>query len=509
MPDELIASRYRILRELGQGGMGVVYLAEHLRTGDHVALKLLHGQSARSADAIERFKREARAPAHIKSEHIVKVIDADVAPERGNALFLVMELLNGQDLEKQVETTGKMPVDQVIAYLGQAARALDKSHAAGVVHRDLKPENLFVHHREDGSTVLKVLDFGISKLTAAGDNGELANPRLTKTGVIMGTPLYMSPEQASGRVSEIGPPTDVWAIGMIAMRLLSGEAYWQAETMPALMAQIVSASLYVPSKRWSWMPRAVDAWFMRSCALDPKARFATVGTQIHALADALGVRAALSAQPSRGVESTVDWQPPASAPLTPIESAPTVPAVVQTERADLGYRGEPTSARTVPMVPLSHVAEPWSGHVPRTMREAPAGVAPALAGRRARLPWILGGGALALAAGLAIFWIASESPSTSDVSPAASAASDPRSSTPRPAVDPMPAENNRGGGGSYKACLTACGTRGESAADVAMVRACTTECSGQGGTCVASCRLRHGGTTRDRCALDCGKQYPR
>jgi serine/threonine protein kinase len=157
----------------------------------------------------------------------------------------------------------------------------------GIVHRDLKPENLFLHQREDGTTILKIVDFGISKLVG-GDGNDIASAGMTKTGSIMGTPLYMSPEQARGRTSEIGPATDVWAMGLIAMQLLSGEIYWRANTIAELMSQILAEPFYPPSQRWTSFGPAVDAWFMRSCAREPKDRFTSVGEQIAALAAALG-----------------------------------------------------------------------------------------------------------------------------------------------------------------------------------------------------------------------------
>ena len=322
---QLIASRYRVIRELGRGGMGVVYLVEHVRTGDQLALKLLHGQSAVNAQAVERFKREARASARIKSEHVVKVVDADVAPELSGAPFLVMELLNGTDLQKQLEAHGRLPPEQAIHYLGQAARALDKSHQMGIVHRDLKPENLFIHHREDGTTVLKILDFGISKVIHDGA-ADMTGAGMTSTGAVMGTPLYMSPEQARGRVTEIGPTTDVWAMGLICIQLLSGEVYWRANTVPELMAQILSEPLYPPTQRWKWMPAAVDSWFARSCAREAAQRFPTVGQQIEALAVALGVRAPVSGPAATGLQAFASAAPFSStAPAaTPPTSTPAV-----------------------------------------------------------------------------------------------------------------------------------------------------------------------------------------
>jgi serine/threonine-protein kinase len=325
MPEvPLIATRYRVLRELGRGGMGVVYVVEHIRTGDHLALKLLHGHAAQDPQSIERFKREARASARIKSEHVVKVLDADVAPELENAPFLVMELLDGSDLEKRVRTRGPLSADHVLQYLGQAARALDKSHAAGIVHRDLKPENLFVHRREDGSTVLKILDFGISKIVGGDAAIAMSGAGMTSTGAVMGTPLYMAPEQARGRVSEIGPATDIWAIGLIALYLLTGEIYWRAQTVPELMAQILTEPLYAPTQRWRWLPQGIDPWFTRSCSRDPKQRFPSVGQQIAALGTVLGQTVTAEAGP----EPPAPWSPAQAASPAGTVRNPMVSAII-------------------------------------------------------------------------------------------------------------------------------------------------------------------------------------
>jgi eukaryotic-like serine/threonine-protein kinase len=341
----IIASRYRVLRELGRGGMGVVYLVEHVHTGDHLALKVLLGGTSLDAGAVERFKREARASARIKSENVVKVVDADTAPELDGAPFLVMELLDGSDLQKRLEEHGRFSAADVLQYLSEAARALDKSHAIGIVHRDLKPENLFLHRREDGSSILKILDFGISKIVGGEAGSDMTGAGMTGTGAIMGTPLYMSPEQARGRVSDIGAATDVWAMGLIAIQLLAGEVYWQADTVPVLMVQILLEPLYPPTTRWPWLPPAIDGWFARSCAREPAQRFASVGEQMDALADALGLRrrpcapahapevhVAFAPTAYAGAAATVpDTFPAVTAPLTRVVGAHTTTRAVATE----------------------------------------------------------------------------------------------------------------------------------------------------------------------------------
>jgi serine/threonine-protein kinase len=285
MTSELIASRYRVIRELGRGGMGVVYRVEHLHTGEHLALKVLHGAAASDAGAVARFKREARVGAQIRSEHVVRVTDADVAPELGGAPFFVMELLEGTDLEKLIERVGALAPDVVVAVLSQLARALEKAHAGGIVHRDLKPENIFLHRREDGTLIAKILDFGISKFCLPDPNGTSLGT--TADGTLMGTPHYMAPEQARGLVDAIRPTTDVWALGLIALRMLTGGIYWTAATQADLMADILVTPMTPPSARWPHLGASFDGWFFRSCHRQPAERWQSVSEQITALAEAL------------------------------------------------------------------------------------------------------------------------------------------------------------------------------------------------------------------------------
>ena len=150
-PGMVIAGRYRIVKQLGEGGVGAVFLVQHVHTDERLALKVLHTQVAMDPSTIERFRTEARAPARIDSDHIVRVTDADVAQEIGGAPFLVMDFLRGRDLGGEVEVRHKLHPKEVVLYLRQTARALDKAHAIGIVHRDLKPENIFLTVREDGT----------------------------------------------------------------------------------------------------------------------------------------------------------------------------------------------------------------------------------------------------------------------------------------------------------------------------------------------------------------------
>jgi serine/threonine protein kinase len=285
---ELIASRYRVIHPIGEGNMGTVYLVEHVYTGEELAMKVLQAHVGANPKLVKRFKREAWLPARIRSDHVVRVIDADISPELGGAPFLVMELLRGADLETYLSRQGKIAPAEVAGIFFQVADALSKAHQLGIVHRDLKPENIYLHEHYDGQVIVKVLDFGISKMTGDGPGG-IEEASLTRTGAVLGTPLYMPPEQAIGDTERIGPPADMWALGLIAFRLLTGQVYWQAQTMAELLVEILTRPMDTPSKRDPSLSSAFDAWFLRSCDRNPKNRFHSVWDQVKALAESLGI----------------------------------------------------------------------------------------------------------------------------------------------------------------------------------------------------------------------------
>ena len=277
-----IAGRYLPVRLIGKGGMGVVYEVVHAHTGEHLALKVLQGSAGAPAEALERFKREARAPAQIKSENVVRVSDADVAPELEGAPFLVMELLDGIDLEQAAARARPDPAT-VVGWLRQIAPALDKAHRLGIIHRDLKPENLFLATVEDRPPVVKILDFGIAKMAEEGSAA-------TVSGQVLGTPKYMAPEQAA-RHPHVTPATDRYALGLIAYRLLVGESYHRGAVM-SILAEVIHGAASAPSARNPSLGAAFDAWFMQACHREPERRFASASQQVEALAEALGLPAA-------------------------------------------------------------------------------------------------------------------------------------------------------------------------------------------------------------------------
>jgi len=274
-----IASRYVPVRLIGKGGMGVVYEVVHERTGEHLALKVLQSSAGAPAEALERFKREARAPAQIRSENVVHVSDADVAPELDGAPFLVMELLEGMDLERAASLSRPEPAT-VVGWLRQIAPALDKAHRLGIIHRDLKPENLFLANVEDRPPVVKILDFGIAKMAEEGSAA-------TVSGQVLGTPKYMAPEQAE-RHPRVTAATDRYALGLVAYRLLFGESYYRGSVM-SILAELLHGPTTAPSARDPRFGPAFDTWFSQACHRDPERRFASASQQVEALAEALGL----------------------------------------------------------------------------------------------------------------------------------------------------------------------------------------------------------------------------
>lgn len=349
-PGMVIAGRYRIVKQLGEGGVGAVYLVQHVHTDERLALKVLHTQVAMDPTTIERFRTEARAPARIDSDHIVRVTDADVAAEIGGAPFLVMEFLRGRDLGGEVDARQKLEPKEVVLYLRQTARALDKAHGIGIVHRDLKPENIFLTVREDGTPCVKLLDFGIAKIT--GDASAGVNQSKTKTGAVFGTPLYMAPEQARAQAHLIGPHTDVWAIGLIATRLLLGGDYWQAATLSDLIVQIVVDPIPPPSSKGSTFGPAFDAWFLRCCQRDHTQRFRSAGEAISELATALGI--------AEGPQLTVD-----------------VTEILQKARAAEGPSAHaPHTLAGTPLPPMAGQSSPLLTTPAKPITVTPAGASP-------------------------------------------------------------------------------------------------------------------------------------
>jgi serine/threonine-protein kinase len=231
-----LEDRYTILREIGRGGMGVVYEAEHVELGKRIAVKVMLEKYANDDEAVVRFKREALAASRIGNPHIIDVSHIGAAPD--GRPFVVMELLDGEPLAKILERTGPMPAWRAVHIMRQVLRAVGAAHAKGIIHRDLKPDNIFIVNRDDQHDFVKLLDFGISKMI---DTSELAGvTRLTTTGMVMGTPLYMAPEQATGSPADIG--VDIYAAGVILFEMLAGRPPFDETNYNVLIAKLLTAT---------------------------------------------------------------------------------------------------------------------------------------------------------------------------------------------------------------------------------------------------------------------------
>jgi serine/threonine-protein kinase len=263
-PGAVIGGKYVVERVLGFGGFGVVVRARHGELGQRVAVKLLRGDHATEPLLRKRFRNEARAAATIQSEHVVRVFD--VSPFDAALPYMVMDYLEGEDLAQLLEQGGPMRVDDAIAYVVEACTGVAIAHAAGVVHRDLKPSNLFRARRDDGTHVVKVLDFGISKQT--NDAGQ---PK-TASGTVHGTPAYMAPEQLLAH-DPVDGRVDVWALGVILYELLTNRTPWEAETVPSVISMILFEPPTPPSWHRETLPPDVCAIVMRCLAKDRAARF--------------------------------------------------------------------------------------------------------------------------------------------------------------------------------------------------------------------------------------------
>jgi len=275
---QILAGKFRIERVLGQGGMGVVVAATHLQLDERVALKFLLPDALSNPEAVERFAREARAAVKIKSEHVARV--SDVGTLESGSPYMVMEYLEGQDLAAFVHAGGAMAVPAAVEFVLQACEAIGEAHALGIVHRDLKPANLFVTRRVDGSPCVKVLDFGISKLTAPGGGPDLG---MTKTSSVMGSPLYMSPEQMSS-TRNVDMRTDIWALGVILYEILTGRVPFEAETMPQLCGMILQDPPRPLRDLRPDLPDVLQAVIFRCLEKSRDRRFANVADLAAALA---------------------------------------------------------------------------------------------------------------------------------------------------------------------------------------------------------------------------------
>ncbi len=282
-PKEVIAQRYKLIEEIGKGGMGSVWRAEHTSLRTNVAIKLLDPKLAKDATLRARFLREAQSAAALTSIHIVRILDHGVDDELP---YIAMEFLAGESLRTRLRRMGALPLPMVAKIFSGVSRGVARAHRAGVVHRDLKPDNIFITRDEEQGEVVKVLDFGIAKLvdTKLGDSGDVQSIA-TETGTMLGTPYYMSPEQLRGK-KQIDGRSDLWALGVIAFECVTGKRPFHAEAMGELVLKICSDPAPVPSTIGP-VPPGFDAWFLRAVTVDVEQRFQTIQEMANGLAAVL------------------------------------------------------------------------------------------------------------------------------------------------------------------------------------------------------------------------------
>ena len=275
-PGDILAGKYRIDRVLGAGGMGVVVAATHLELLETRAIKFMLPEALTNADAVERFVREARAASLLKSEHVARVFD--VGRLESGAPYMVMEHLEGTDLDIVLRSRGQLPIGEGILYVLQAAEALAEAHGRGIIHRDLKPSNLFISTRANGSPCVKVLDFGISKIIGAVG----ADVDLTKEHTVLGSPHYMSPEQMRSS-RDVDGRSDIWSLGIILYMILAAQRPFRGHNVGEIIARVMAGRPPPPSRHRGDLPPELDAVVMRCLEREPSARYGDVSELANAL----------------------------------------------------------------------------------------------------------------------------------------------------------------------------------------------------------------------------------
>lgn len=398
---QVLGGKYRLEKEIGRGAMGTVWSAIHESLQQRVAIKVISQEHAASEELTRRFDTEARAAAKLRSRFVVGVSDNGLTD--AGLPYIVMEYLEGECLEDRIARMGSIRVPETARIARHVSRALGKAHARGIVHRDLKPANIFISRSEDEDDgddwTAKVLDFGIAKMDDFGDRST------TKTGTVLGTPLFMSPEQVRG-ASNVDSRADLYSFGMVIYNMLTGTYAFEGQSFGDLLVSICTDPLPDLSRSAPLAPPAVNTWFQKACARDPADRYQTAEEMMEALAEAIG-----PAMPSRqSYSDTSGAQSLATLAAASSYQSDSFPA-------SASYSGTPSSggpgsnaswASSVPSAPSSEVSS--SGIVTaggtRTMGASDTVIAaPPLIKKKSMLPLALGGGVLALTA--AIFMMVS------------------------------------------------------------------------------------------------------
>jgi eukaryotic-like serine/threonine-protein kinase len=316
-PGDVIGDKYRIDAVVGRGGMSTVYRATHLHLDQLVAIKVLSPAALLMPEYVARLKREARAASRIRSHHVVRVFDIGELP--GKAVpYLVMEHLSGADLAAVLARRGPLPVHLALECVMQVCEALAEAHGIGIIHRDLKPANLFLTENVDGSPCVKVLDFGISRMTRRHALSALTDP-----GIVLGTPSYMAPEQMEA-AETVDARADIWAIGAIFYELLVGRPPYAGETLPQIFIKIMRSKPPKPSAARDDVSADIDRVVARCLQIEPEARFSSVADLAWALSSIGEPRARDSAERIARVWERHSIEPPPPPPrqAVPVRAAP-------------------------------------------------------------------------------------------------------------------------------------------------------------------------------------------
>jgi len=291
-PGQVIGGKYQVIDRIGSGGMGQVFSALHLDLGERVALKFLRREALRYPELVQRFSTEARAAARIRSEHVARVFDVGQLPS--GIPFIVMEFLEGKDLSEVLIQRGPLSIQLAVDYLLQACEALASAHAKGIVHRDIKPENLYLSKSGSGPGLIKVLDFGVSKLSLESA-GVASNREYVRTTLPVGSPAYMSPEQIR-ECSDVDHRTDIWALGCALFELVTGQMPFEAPTLIQLGAAILEQEPTPLTQALPAAPRELEAVVSRCLSKDPAKRYSDIAELARALSPFASERARIYAE---------------------------------------------------------------------------------------------------------------------------------------------------------------------------------------------------------------------
>ena len=344
-PGSRIAGKYRVVRLLARGGMGTVLLVEHELLRQPAAIKLLQPR-APSPDATERFLREARAAAMLRSDHVVRVFDVGTLED--GTPYLLMEYLEGHDLAAELSQQGRVPLADAVDYLLQAIEAVAEAHDVGVIHRDLKPGNLFLTRKPSGARSLKVLDFGISKVVPGV--GRIPAAAMTTDETLLGSPAYMSPEQIK-TPRDVDARTDVWSLGVVLHEMITGRPAFAGETVWAMLSRILTDDVPPPSTLAAELPAALDEVLKRCLARDRAARYPSVLALREALLPFAGAPGPIAAPPSSSAAEPTPEAVVLAGRETLDEAEPPRPPERAVETADL-VRGSDSAPALTPWLEL-------------------------------------------------------------------------------------------------------------------------------------------------------------